>query len=134
MPPSSVRVLLAEDDAVLRNLVAALLREEGYAVLEAGTGVAALECARTDQPDVLLLDLDLPWLNGIEVLEQLRSNPATAAIATVVVSGCVDPTVEALIQQPAWRVADIVEKPVDLGRLLADLETAAPQSVSVAAT
>ncbi|HRO91647.1 MAG TPA: response regulator transcription factor [Promineifilum sp.] len=66
------RVLLVEDDATLRETVAYNLRHQGYEVVEAGNGLMALEAARREQPDVVLLDVMLPGIDGFEVCRLLR--------------------------------------------------------------
>lgn len=66
------RILLVEDDATLRETVEYNLRNQGYDVLTAGDGHAALEMARRDAPDLLLLDLMLPGIDGFEVCRVLR--------------------------------------------------------------
>lgn len=66
------RVLLVEDDATLRETVAYNLQRQGYEVLTADNGYAALATARREQPDLLLLDVMLPGIDGFEVCRQLR--------------------------------------------------------------
>lgn len=66
------RVLLVEDDATLRETVAYNLRRQGYEVLTADNGYAALATARREQPDLLLLDVMLPGIDGFEVCRLLR--------------------------------------------------------------
>ena len=66
------RVLLVEDDATLRETVAYNLRHQGYEVVEAENGLMALEAARREQPDVVLLDVMLPGIEGFEVCRLLR--------------------------------------------------------------
>jgi DNA-binding response OmpR family regulator len=65
-------ILLVDDEATLREVVAQGLRDEGYRVIEAGDGSAALAAFRRDEPDLVLLDLMLPELSGIEVCRILR--------------------------------------------------------------
>jgi two-component system, OmpR family, response regulator len=68
----SDKVLIVEDDANLLEAIKYNLRKEGYNVLAAGDGEAALETARKEKPDILLLDIMLPKLNGFEVCRILR--------------------------------------------------------------
>ncbi|HWH37488.1 MAG TPA: response regulator transcription factor [Candidatus Limnocylindrales bacterium] len=65
-------ILLVDDEQTLRQLVAEALRDEGYRVVEAADGSAALEAFRADAPDLVLLDLMLPELSGIELCRILR--------------------------------------------------------------
>lgn len=66
------RVLVVDDEKQLVELLGEYLRREGYEVLEAGDGLTALELARTARPDLLILDILLPQLDGIEVCRQVR--------------------------------------------------------------
>ena len=68
-----VRALVVDDEPSLRTVVAGYLRREGYAVQEAGDGEQALAGARADPPDVVVLDLMLPGIDGIEVCRRLRT-------------------------------------------------------------
>ncbi len=67
-----VRVLVVDDEASIRVVLRAYLEREGYAVEEAATGKGALELAQSFQPDLILLDVGLPDLDGLEVLRQIR--------------------------------------------------------------
>ena len=71
-------LLVVEDDASLRETMMYTLRREGYRVLVAADGVTALEVARQQPPALILLDLMLPRLDGLDVCRQLRSRPETA--------------------------------------------------------
>lgn len=68
------RILLVDDMAIFREPIAATLRLEGYDVICANDGVEALDFARTDPPDLMLLDIAMPDLNGIQVLDILRKD------------------------------------------------------------
>jgi DNA-binding response OmpR family regulator len=68
----SRRVLVVEDEQLLADLIGDYLRREGFAVEQVGDGAAALERAREFRPDVVVLDLGLPVLDGVEVCRQLR--------------------------------------------------------------
>jgi DNA-binding response OmpR family regulator len=67
-----MRALVVDDEDAIRRVVAAYLVKEGFDVLEAADGTTALELARAEHPDVIVLDLMLPDLDGIEVCRQLR--------------------------------------------------------------
>src|SRR5437879_1666693 len=73
-------ILVVEDDDALRDTVAYNLKGEGYAVLTAADGVAALEVARQQPVSLVLLDLMLPRLDGLDVCRQLRARPETASV------------------------------------------------------
>jgi len=80
-------VLLVEDDTDTRGLYAAFFGSEGFRVLEAGDGLQALSQLAGERPDVLLLDLGLPRLNGVQVLRFIRQQPRLADLPIVIVSG-----------------------------------------------
>ena len=66
-------ILLAEDDPDIRHLVSYKLTKGGFDVVEVGDGMAALRAARENQPDLVLLDVRMPRLSGIEVCRELRA-------------------------------------------------------------
>lgn len=66
-------ILVVDDERKIRQLVRAYLEKEGYAVIEAATGPDALELVRNDHPDLVVLDVMLPGLDGIEVLREIRT-------------------------------------------------------------
>jgi DNA-binding response OmpR family regulator len=78
---SLARILIVEDDESLAGVLAGDLKLAGYEVLNANTGLAALEIAAREKPDVVLLDLGLPDLDGLEVARQLRADNAPVIIA-----------------------------------------------------
>jgi DNA-binding response OmpR family regulator len=79
-PTEARTILVVDDDAALRDTLAYNLRSEGYRVLTAADGVAALETARQSVPDLVLLDLMLPRLDGLEVCRRLRASAETAKV------------------------------------------------------
>lgn len=79
-------VVIAEDEPRLAQALAFMLQQEGLETLVANDGQAALRLARESQPDLLLLDLDLPELDGLSVCRLLRADPATAALPIFVLS------------------------------------------------
>ena len=77
MAESDRRVLLAEDDPLLVALVRASVRPAGMELLEAGTGTEAVAIARVRRPRLVLLDVGLPEMDGWEVCQELKADPAT---------------------------------------------------------
>lgn len=88
------KVLLADDDAINREVLGELLKPE-YTVLLARNGVQALERAARHLPDLILLDVMMPDMDGYEVLRRLRADPQTAQIAVIFISGLDRPEDEA---------------------------------------
>ena len=79
-------ILLAEDDRFLRKAADTALRRHGFSVVTATNGEEALEALRTMKPDLILLDLIMPKVQGFEVLRSVKENPATAHIPVIVLS------------------------------------------------
>jgi CheY-like chemotaxis protein len=86
-PKHAVRVLFVDDDAATRDGYAAHLTSLGYEVVAAATGHRALTVAGTWVPDVIVLDLGLPDVDGWEVARQLKAGAATGAIPIIAVTG-----------------------------------------------
>ena len=120
-----MRVLVVDDDATLRSTLAIGLRAADHEVLIAADGRTALQALREDRPDVVVLDLGLPDLSGIEVLRRLR---AWSTTPVVVLSARAESTekVEAL----DLGADDYVTKPFGMDELLARIRAAARRARS----
>ena len=86
MQQQPVTVLIVDDEPQARELVGEMLEREGFGVLEAGDGATAVRLAAERRPDLVLLDLVMPGMNGFEVAAGLRRNPATADIPVLVLT------------------------------------------------
>jgi CheY-like chemotaxis protein len=80
-------ILLAEDHVETRKIVGLVLAEEEFELLESSNGLETLELVKARHPDLLLLDLVMPNLNGVEVCRRLRSDPETAEIKVIALTG-----------------------------------------------
>jgi len=80
------RVLVAEDNAVNRELLRELLEARGYTVIEARNGHEALQLAEQDHPDLLLLDISMPVLDGFATVRRIRENAQLSALPVVAVT------------------------------------------------
>src|SRR5437870_7963673 len=98
-----VRVLFVEDDASVAQMYRLKLELDGYTVDVAGDGLVALEKARTLHPDIIFLDIRLPKLDGLGVLEALRADVTTAPIPVVILSN--------------WNEKELVDRGISLGAL-----------------
>jgi len=87
MASANPRVLLIEDNASFRKTVARILSAQGFEVFEASFGKIGLASAAKDKPDLIVLDLVLPGLGGMEVCERLKKAPETAGIPILVLTG-----------------------------------------------
>ena len=81
------RVLLIDDEDALRELMAEILRAEGHETLEAATGVAGVEAVRSQRPDLVLCDVNMPQMDGYAVLEAVRSDPQLASMPFLFLTG-----------------------------------------------
>lgn len=110
------RLLLVEDDQTLRETLAYNLAREGYQVIEAGDGVRALDLAREHKPDLVVLDIMLPALDGLTVCRALRHEMQVPIVLLTARGGEVDRIVG--LDSGA---DDYIVKPFSLGELLARL-------------
>jgi DNA-binding response OmpR family regulator len=103
--------LVVDDETPIREYEATLLSEFGHEVLTASEGYEALKLAREKQPDLILLDIMMPEMSGIEVCRQLRGDPQTRDLRILVVSG-VD-TRKTLEESLDAGADDFITKPID---------------------
>lgn len=117
------RILVVDDDALSRKLLRHTLAKAGYDCRESSDGTAALQMVHAEQPALLLLDFDMPGLNGAEVLKRLRadSDPAVAQIPTIMLTGHGSEASEVLCLEAG--ADDFVTKPINLAVLGARIET-----------
>ena len=83
---SKKRVLLIEDNEFNRKIVRDLLARQPYDLLEANDGEAGVAAARRDRPDVIVMDIQLPKLSGLDATRAIRADPETAKIPIIVVT------------------------------------------------
>lgn len=114
---SSGRVLVVDDEREIRALLRRLLVGSGYRVLEAGTAEEAIDQIAVEEPDLVLLDLVLPDRSGHDVLEHVRSNPATRLLPVVILTGAA--TREQKLRAIHEGVTDFISKPFSPEELLA---------------
>lgn len=79
-------ILIVEDNPGHAKLAAALLEKTGYAVLHAGTAEEGMQLAREQQPDLILMDIQLPGLDGLAATRRLKNDPATRAIPVILLT------------------------------------------------
>lgn len=109
------RVLIADDEPDSAEMIALILGYTGYDVTRAYDGAQALELARSQKPDVLMLDVRMPKLYGSDVVRRIRADPALADKITILFSSADEDDVH-------WREAGadaFLQKPIDL-RMLPD--------------
>jgi CheY-like chemotaxis protein len=119
--PVAATVLIVDDDPVIAMMYGLGLERAGYHVLAAKDGVAGLELVETAQPDLILLDVRMPIMDGIEVLTRLAADVATREIPVVMLSN--------------YSESALVEKTLSLGakQYLVKIETSPAEVAAVAA-
>jgi len=105
-------ILIVEDNEKNLKLVRDVLQVKGYETLEAGTAEEGLKIAREKKPALILMDIQLPGMSGIEALKALRAAPATASIPVVAITASV-------MQQDRQQIMNagfdgFIEKPINL--------------------
>jgi len=110
------RVLLVEDAPFLRYAFGRLLRMHGFEVMEANDGREALSQAATFNPQLVLTDLMMPVMDGVELIRRLRADPDLAGIPVVAITA--DATEQTEQQAREAGAVDFITKPIDLPALL----------------
>ena len=105
-------VLIVEDNERNLKLVRDVLQAKGYATLEAGTAEEGLRLAREHAPGLILMDIHLPGMSGIEALKALRAEAATASIPVIAITASV--MQESLREVMAAGFNDLIEKPINV--------------------
>lgn len=107
------KVLVVDDESQIRDLLKEFLTEEAYEVILASNGKEAIELTEKEQPDVILLDVKMPEMDGIEVCHQLKEEPKTQFIPVIIITGYVDNKIRAI----EVGADDFVHKPINLTEL-----------------
>ena len=106
------KVLVVDDDAVVAELIALMFEEEGVHALIAGDGLEALTIAHEERPQLVLTDVTMPGMDGVELCRQLRRDPGTSAMVVLLMSAAVD-------TDPSGCGADgVIRKPFDIEDLV----------------
>ena len=114
------RLLIVDDEQSIRDALVQVFEYEGHEVRGASDGPEALELAARARPDVIFLDVKMPGMDGLEVLERLRDGDPSALVVMISGHGTIDTAVEAT-RKGAY---DFLEKPLDTDRLLVTLRRA----------
>jgi DNA-binding NtrC family response regulator len=117
-PPPGLAILIVDDDASAAKALTRTLRKEGYYVEHAATGEEGVRRFEAGSPDLVLLDLMLPGIGGLEALEQMREHDPTAAAIVMTAYASVETAVSAM----RTGALDYVTKPIELEALLLKLE------------
>ncbi len=114
-----MRVLLVEDAPFLRYAFGRLLRMHGFEVREANDGREALECVSKFHPQLVLTDLMMPVMDGIELIRRLHDDPKTENLPVVAITADATEQAERLAREAG--AVDVITKPIDLPALLGRL-------------
>jgi two-component system cell cycle response regulator DivK len=114
------KILIVEDNLKNMKLVRDLLKAKGYETLEATTGEQGVALALAHEPDLVLMDIQLPDINGIEAFERIRADPRTADVPVVAFTASVTPTDRNRITQAGF--SGFVSKPIELKQFLATIK------------
>ncbi len=120
------RVLVVEDSRTIVAVVKYFLELEGFGVLVAGDGIAGLEVAKRERPDVIVTDRNMPGMDGLTMVKELRADPQTRHIAVLMLTS--DSAVEKEAQALAAGADDYIVKPVEPRRLAARVKAVLARS------
>ena len=120
------KILLVEDNEMNRDMLSRRLQRKGYSVVIATDGEQGVAMARSERPDLILMDMSLPVLDGWEATRAIKASPEIAAVPVIAL------TAHAMAgdQEKCFEAGcdDYDTKPVDLPRLLAKIEALLPQA------
>jgi len=121
----ATRILLVEDNEFNRDMLSDRLQRKGYEVIAAEDGEKGIECALSELPDLILMDLSLPIISGWEATQQIKSNPKTHHIPVIAL------TAHAMVgdREKALQAGcdDYDTKPIEFARLLEKIGKLLPQ-------
>jgi EAL domain-containing protein (putative c-di-GMP-specific phosphodiesterase class I) len=121
MDKNKITILVVDDTLYNLEILSIMLSNQGYAVLEATNGIDAIELAKTRIPNLILLDIKMPSMNGYEVCKNLKNNPITQQIPIIFISAIKD--VEEKVEAFSMGGVDFINKPFHLIEVLARVET-----------
>jgi two-component system nitrogen regulation response regulator NtrX len=116
----SDQILIVDDERPICDSLGGILADEGYEVATAGDGETALKLAENDEPDLVLLDIWMPGLDGLEVLARLKER--RPGLPVVMISG--HGTVETAVKATKLGAFDFIEKPLDMDKILLSVRNA----------
>ena len=112
----TLRVLLVEDAPFLRYAFGRLLRLEGFDVKEVNDGQEALDCLGPYRPDLILTDLMMPVMGGVELIGRIKADPEYAEVPIIAITADITDRAARLARQAG--AVDVITKPIDLAMLL----------------
>jgi len=126
--PNLPVVLVVDDDEVVRKLVGAILKEEPYRLVCVGSAQEAMEALRTVRPDVILMDIEMPGMDGMQATRRIKADPRFADVPVIMITGhSGSDTVRDSFRSGA---ADFIVKPFDREKMIAKVAAAAGREVA----
>ncbi len=116
-PDRPFKILVVDDEVEMRASIGEFLQDQGYAICEAGDGEEALAKTFTEKPDLILLDLRLPTVDGYQVCQTLKGNPITSGIPIIMITAL--SATPQKVKGIEYGADDYVSKPFDLDELSA---------------
>jgi DNA-binding response OmpR family regulator len=115
------KILIVDDDMMIHKLLGAILQKAGFECLDAHSGEEGLDMARSLSPELIILDIMMPGMNGFEVMRALKTSPKTASIPVIFLSGKFHNREKTEARELG--AADFMEKPFERNELLARVKT-----------
>jgi len=116
-----IKVLVVDDSRTVVHGLRAVLEQDGYYVMEAYDGMTAIELAKAHQPDIILMDVIMPGLNGFQATRKIRKDPTTHSIPIIIISATEQPTEQFWLTKLGAN--DFLGKPIIRGDLFTKVET-----------
>lgn len=118
------KILIVEDHPDIRQVLTLTLRHQGYEVVEANTGCSAVALTLSEKPDLVLVDLSLPDVNGLDIARTIKRNPETAEIPLVALSGYSERNVAGKALEAG--MSEYLLKPTDTEQIVKVIEKLTP--------
>jgi CheY-like chemotaxis protein len=126
------KVLLVDDDPLMHLLFQRQLERAGYQMISAMDGAEALDIAERELPQIIVMDLMMPEIDGLEAIRRLRKNEATKAIPVIVITANVSSYLASQQESSVCGAAGFLTKPLSPARLLQELQRLMPPLAPVA--
>ena len=130
-PRLKSRVLVVDDDRMIRLMARRLLEKEGCEVVEGTTGRQAVDLARRERPDLLILDLGMPEMDGYDAIGEIKGDLALSGIPVIVLTAQDEPGVEERVLELG--ADDYLTKPIEPGVLLSRVRAVFRRTIRAAA-
>ena len=126
--PALPVVLVVDDDDMVLKLVGSILKEESYRLVCVGSALEAMAVLRTVRPDVILMDIEMPGMDGVQAMRRIKADPRFADVPVIMITGHSD----SAVVRDSFRcgAADFIVKPFDRDKMVAKVAAAAGREVA----